>query len=292
MEKNTKGLEFLLHSKTANKRIKELQEVCSNYEKKQKILITLALSLFYKRKSYVDTLTSLPNKLSKIDNLPSWCNEDIAESLENIKEFQMAVEYEESPKEFAVKTDKTGRTEKIIRSTAATGKEKASIAMAIATAVGTTTTGTAISALSSAAATNAALAWLSGGAVAAGGAGIVGGSIALGLFGPIGMAAVGMGTISGIIFTRIKNKNKIIEVEKYIDVIKHDNEVLEPKLQHLSELIDRSDNNYIIRLKGSLEWLDNVHPKDYQQWDDNQKHDLERLINAASNTVQLINERV
>lgn len=286
----------ILGSKAVEERHKELRNVCSQYAKNQKELQTQALFLYEKRKLYVRILDSVPEILSSINNKPSWCNDDLADSLKQIKDFQMAVQYENSPGRFAELTDETGHTIKIIGSAAATGTAIAALgptaAMSIATVVGTASTGTAISALTGAAATNAALAWLGGGAVAAGGAGIAGGNIILGLFGPIGWAIAGLGTAGGIFAARLKNKSKLKEVEAQIETIKHDNENMVPKLRHLSELIVRSDVNCNKRLKPSLMWLVNVQPKDYQQWDENQKHELERLMNAVSNTVQLINERI
>lgn len=286
----------ILISSAIKERFKEIRLICAMYAKNQKKLKTLALLLYNKRKVYVEILQSISKKLSSIDNLPSWCHEDLQYSLKQIKDFQMAIEYEKSPRKFAEETDETGRTAKIIGSTAATGTAIATIgptaAMSIATVVGTASTGTAISALSGAAATNAALAWIGGGTVAAGGTGIAGGSIILGLFGPIGGTIANMGTVGGILAARVKNKGKIKEVEKHIDVIKHDNANMIPKLQHLSELIVRSENYFNRQLKVSLKWLDNVRPKDYKQWDDNQKHELERFMNSVYNIVQLINERV
>ena len=91
---------------------------------------------------------------------------------------------------------------------------------------------------------------------------------------------------------RIRNKDKLKDVESQIDTIKHDNQNMEPKLVHLSELITRSNNHYQSRLTVSINWLKTVQPKDFKKWDDSQKHELEKLINAVSNTVQLINERV
>ena len=58
--------------------------------------------------------------------------------------------------------------------------------MGVATTFGVASTGTAISALSGAAANSAALAWLGGGALAAGGGGMSAGTAFLGLAGPVG----------------------------------------------------------------------------------------------------------
>lgn len=267
-------------------RVKELKQACSKFAHNQEKLKTLAVFLYEKRKSYVKKLNSLSDNLSTIDNLPPWVYDDYNESIEQIKDFEKAVKYEKSPKKFAEITDDTGRTAKIIGSEAgdAIAKLGPSVAMSIATVIGTASTGTAISALSGIAATNAALAWLSGG--------IAGGSLVLGLFGPIGWTIAGLGTVGGILAARIKNKDKLKEVQSQIDIIKRDNQNMEPKLVHLSELITRSKDNYQSRLLVSINWLETVQPKDYKKWDDTQKHELEKLINAVANTVQLINERI
>lgn len=74
-------------------------------------------------------------------------------------------------------------------------------AMGIATTFGVASTGTAISALSGAASTNAALAWLGGGALAAGGGGMAAGSAFLALAGPVGWAIAGVSVVaSGLMF--------------------------------------------------------------------------------------------
>lgn len=286
----------ILGSGEIEERVDDLRRVCSRFSNNQNRLKTMAMDLYEKRKSYLDVLVSLSQYLSSVDNLPSWFHSDFKESFDQIKDFQKAVEYEKNPKKFAEVTDETGRTAKLVGSAASTGKTIAILGptatMAIATVVGTASTGTATSALSSLAATNAALAWLGGGVVAAGGAGVAGGSLVLGLFGPIGWTIAGLGTVGGIVSARIKNKDKLREVENQIDTIKHDNQNMEFKLDHLSELINRSDYNYQSRLVVSVNWLMAVQPKDYTKWDADQKYELEKLINAVSNTAQLINERV
>lgn len=286
----------ILGSKEKEERLNELKKNCSTYAYNRERLKLQAVLLYNNRKKTVNKLLLVPDKLSTITNLPSWCYDELSESLNRIKDFQLAIEYENSPEKFAKETDKTGRTAAYIGAGTATGAAIATLgptaAMSIATVIGTASTGTAISALSGIAATNAALAWLGGGTLAAGGAGIAGGSLILGLFGPIGWSIAGLSTIGGIITARIKNKNEIKKVEEQIDIIKHDNNNMKSKLIHLSDLISRSNNNFQNRLKLSLEWLDTVHPKNYKEWNDSQKHELEKLINIISNTVQLINERI
>ena len=84
--------------------------------------------------------------------------------------------------------------------------------MGIATTFGVASTGTAISALSGAAATNAALAWLGGGALAAGGGGMAAGSAFLALAGPVGWAIAGVSVVaSGLLFFKTKSDKERLE---------------------------------------------------------------------------------
>ena len=64
------------------------------------------------------------------------------------------------------------------------------------------------------------------------------------------------------------------------------------KIQHLQLIINRSDYNNANRLQPSKRWINEDLPTDYNLWNDDQRHQLEVLVNAVSNTVQLINERV
>lgn len=81
-----------------------------------------------------------------------------------------------------------------------------SAAMAVATTFGVASTGTAISALSGAAATSAALAWLGGGALAAGGGGIAAGSAFVALAGPVGWTIGGAAAVGTGAIMRMRNK--------------------------------------------------------------------------------------
>ena len=277
-------------------RRKELQLECSRFAHNRNRLKSMAKMLYYYRKSNVEMLVSLSDKLSEIDNLPYWGLEDFRKSLDKIKDFQMAVKYESSPLQFARLTDETGRTAKIIDSAENTSTAITEIGsitmMAIATVMGTVSTGTSISARTGLAATNAALAWLVGGVYTAGGIAVGAGSLLLGLFRPMGMTIAGLGTVGSLLSGIFTDEDEIEDIENQLGQIIHDNETIEPKLAHLSDLISRSRNNYKSRLQPSVKWLEDVCPKDYKQWDDNQKRKFEKLINAVSNTVQLINERV
>jgi hypothetical protein len=272
----------------------ELITLCTTYSENQESLKRMAVLLFKKRKNYVQIILSIHEKLNSINSLPDWCMSDINDSLARMESFRLAVQYENSPKDFVEKTDELGNTYATIANVSgnkgtAIAKLGPTTVMAIATVMGTTSTGITISTSSDAAATNAALTWLEGGAIASG-VGLAASGIALGI--PVVGWVIGLGALSGIIAARKIKKEKNGKVESTIEQIRHDNMNLEPKLYHLSELIDRSDRNEKEHLRNSFSWVENVQPRDYQKWDDAQKDELERLINVVSNTVQLINERI
>ena len=91
----------ILGSNGIEERVKELKQVCSRFAYNQDRLKTMAIDLYKKRKSYVDVLNSLSKSLSDIENLPSLVYSYLSESLDHIKDFLKAVEYEISPLKFA-----------------------------------------------------------------------------------------------------------------------------------------------------------------------------------------------
>ena len=279
------------------KKMEELKKICDEYTYKRDRLVKLAQQLFEKRKGYVNTICTIAEELENISGLPKWCDESTNEWFENIRDFQTAVKYENDPQKFEELTIESGRAAAYWAGGAAAaggalGAFGSTAAMSVATVLGTASTGTAISTLSGAAATNAALAWLGGGAVATGGAGVVGGSFILGLFGPIGAAIAGVSAISGIALVRSKNRKQVENIDKHIDSIRHDIQSLDQKIQRLWQIMNRSDYNNETRLKPTLKWIKKIQPKKYKEWNDDQRHELEKLVNVVSNTVQLINERV
>ena len=279
------------------KKMEELKKICDEYTYKRDRLVKLAQQLFEKRKGYVSTICTIAEELENISGLPKWCEESTNEWFENIRDFQTAVKYENDPQKFEELTIESGRAAAYWAGGAAAaggalGAFGSTAAMSVATVLGTASTGTAISTLSGAAATNAALAWLGGGAVATGGAGVAGGSFILGLFGPIGAAIAGVSAISGIALVRSKNRKQVENIDKHIDSIRHDIQSLDQKIQRLWQIMNRSDYNNETRLKPTLKWIKKIQPKKYKEWNDDQRHELEKLVNVVSNTVQLINERV
>ena len=164
-------------------------------------------------------------------------------------------------------------------------------AMAIATTFGTASTGTAISALSGAAATNAALAWLGGGALAAGGGGMVAGEAVLALAGPIGWAIGGTALIGGALFARSKNKAIAEEANKKrrdIEVYTREFETAHREIARLYSLTTeqvKGMNNLLGLLKSGA-------PSDYKSFSATDKDRLSALINHIRSLSALLNKKV
>jgi hypothetical protein len=112
------------------------------------------------------------------------------------------------------------------------------MAMWVATTFGTASTGTAISALSGAAATNAALAWLGGGALAAGGGGMAAGHAFLALAGPVGWSIAGVTLLSSIVLFNL-NKLKLGKKKKEeIEAVKNNTANAQKVAAQIQELLD------------------------------------------------------
>lgn len=160
------------------------------------------------------------------------------------------------------------------------------VAMGVATTFGVASTGTAISALSGVAATNAALAWLGGGALAAGGGGMASGSAFLALAGPIGWTIAGLSVIaSGLMF--FKNKGDKERLENVYTLIS-DRDVKSYKLAivELSERIKK-----IVDETGKLE--DAVikietFGMDYTQMTEEQQYELGAYVNLMEAATMLL----
>ncbi len=246
-----------------------------------------ALKLFEVRKSAVLAIERIENYINALANSPKEFAKQIADVKLSIKEFHEAIRIE---KENASNNIKGAGA--AIGGTAAGGAIAAlgpTAAMAVATTFGTASTGTAIASLSGAAATNAALAWLGGGALAAGGGGMSAGSAFLALAGPVGWSVAAVAVVGGGIFASYKNKKAAEEANKVAQKISADINKLRPKLHQLVHLHDQT-----VTLKSGLNIADmvNTYPKNYLQFNDNQKQSLATVINNVRAMGQLINQRV
>lgn len=246
----------------------------------------LAIELYELRKSASNSIDLIEKYINSLANVPKEFKKDIASVIMDLKEFHeaMRIENENFSDNIIGATGAVGGTA-VGGAIAAMGP---TAAMAIATTFGTASTGTAISALSGAAATNAALAWLGGGALAAGGGGMAAGNAFLALAGPVGWAIAGASFIGGGVFATFKNKEAAEEANKLAAEISNKVYVLSPKVEKLEYLRnstrDLMPSLYLSKFR--------FFPDDYKKFTDEQKLELSALINNAKSMGVLINERV
>ncbi|BBM52756.1 hypothetical protein JMUB3935_1736 [Leptotrichia trevisanii] len=160
------------------------------------------------------------------------------------------------------------------------------VAMGIATVFGVASTGTAVSALSGAAAANAALAWLGGGALAAGGGGMAAGETFLALMGPIGLAIAGFGIIAGgFLFWKNKNDKKCLE-DLLIRISNRDLKSFELAIDDLNHRIKQIDNGNV-ELKVAIRVIPNL-GLDYNKMTEQQQQELKKYIHLIALCTQLL----
>lgn len=160
------------------------------------------------------------------------------------------------------------------------------VAMGVATTFGVASTGTAISALSGAAATNAALAWLGGGALAAGGGGMAAGNAFLALAGPVGWAIAGVSLIaSGLLFWKSSSDKKCLE-RVFEAISERDVKSYELAIVELKERINR-----IVDETGKLlEAIERITTfgYDYNSMTEEQQYELGAYVNLMLSSTQLL----
>lgn len=154
-------------------------------------------------------------------------------------------------------------------------------AMGIATTFGVASTGAAISGLSGIAATNAALAWLGGGALAAGGEAF------LALAGPIGWAIGGAALVGGGLFMNGKNKKIASEANQKAAEIVAQTKTQKVINQEIAEMINLTskDVEYLNEANEKVELMD----KDFNNLDDSSVYFLGAYVNNVSTTVERLN---
>lgn len=159
-------------------------------------------------------------------------------------------------------------------------------AMGIATTFGVASTGTAISALSGAAATNAALAWLGGGALAAGGGGMAAGSTFLTLAGPVGWAIAGLSIIaSGLMFFKTKSDKERLE-NVYTLISNRDVKSYELSIVELNERIKRIVDE-TKKLEEAIIKIETF-GTDYRQMTEEQQYELGAYVNFMEAATMLL----
>lgn len=232
-----------------------------------------------------ESLTSIQELFDKIRNVPS----DKKLQYEELKQIrlnwkQQAEKIDKDYQEAAIKNAGAGAAGAGLGVAVVTMGP--TVAMGVATTFGVASTGTAISALSGAAATNAALAWLGGGALAAGGGGMAAGEAFLALAGPVGWAIAGIFLVaSGLLFWKNKKDKKRLE-NVFTAIGERDVKSYELAVVELKERIKR-----IINENGKLtEAIDNIETfgLDYNMMTEAQRYELGAYVNLMLSSTQLL----
>lgn len=232
-----------------------------------------------------ESLTSIQELFDKIRNVPS----DKKLQYEELKQIrlnwkQQAEKIEKDYQEAAIKNAGAGAAGAGLGVAVVTMGP--TVAMGVATTFGVASTGTAISALSGAAATNATLAWLGGGALAAGGGGMAAGEAFLALAGPVGWAIAGVSLVaSGLIFWKSKSDKKHLEnvftAISHRDVKSYELAVVELK-ERITRIVDETSK--------LTEAIENIQTfgLDYNLMTEAQQYELGAYVNLMLSSTQLL----
>lgn len=202
-------------------------------------------TLYRERTRAVDMIMHIEDLVNSIANRPKDFDTEIAEIKTSRESFVGACEFARQELEAAKKTALGAGAG--VATGAAIVSVAPTVAMWVATTFGTASTGTAISALSGAAATNAALAWLGGGALAAGGGGMATGHAFLALAGPVGWGIAGVTLLSSIVLFSM-NKLKLDKKKKEeIEAVKNNTQTARTVAAQIQELLDE-----VISLRDNL----------------------------------------
>lgn len=160
------------------------------------------------------------------------------------------------------------------------------VAMGVATTFGVASTGTAISALSGAAATNAALAWLGGGALAAGGGGMAAGEAFLALAGPVGWAIAGVALLTSGVFLWITKNNQSHIESIFTSISNRDVRLYDLAIVELNERIAR----IVDESKKLSMAIKNIKTfgVDYNAMTEQQQYELGAYVNLMNSSTQLL----
>ena len=257
------------------------------YDTAYKEMISSCDKLYYQRCRCIEDIDKIGALINSIANTPK----DFEQKVQRItKERDKFKETEKYAKESMESTVKSGiGVFSAIGAGGVFAGVAPSVAMSIATTFGTASTGTAISALSGAVAEKAALAWLGGGALSAGGAGVAGGQALLALAGPIGWGIAAAGSGISLISLSVKNSkiaDKAVEEAKKIAgyraaVVNSNEKVL--------NLIDKTETLYY-ELNGQYNSLAHLKNADFVKLSSDVQIKLGTLVNNTLSLAELLNK--
>lgn len=266
-----------------------LSQTITEYNDAFTLMNDKGLQLFIERTRAVDIINHSEILINSIANHPKSIDSDFEEIKLNRNTFSDTCSF--ADRELQAARNAAGGAGAGLAAGASVAFLAPATAMWVATTFGTASTGVAISTLSGAAATNAALAWIGGGALAAGGGGMSAGTAFLAMAGPIGWSIAGATLLTSIIlFTAKRNKlnkekNEEIEaVKKNIVIVKQMDAEINSLLQNTMQIRDSLGNVYTQNLP--------LFGQDYSNFNEEQKHNLGALVNAAKSLSVLFTKTI
>lgn len=281
-------MSIMFHSEERDYAIERMNKANTNLQRKNKTVLRYARSLHFERGRLKDSIDQTWTLLNSFRNKP----ESLNVKLESVK-FQYD-RYQKLLDEIEGNSDELAKVYGGALSAALFGTGVAALGptalVSFATTFGTASTGTAISALSGAAADSAILAWLGGGAVAAGGGGTAVGSTILGLAGPIGWTIAATSVIGGGLIANGKNKKAIAQANDATKKIHAQIKVVSGTIQEIGEL-ERQTRRANSDLKMSYRKIDRL-DREYGSLTEEEKDRLQATVNNVSSFVELLDKKV
>ncbi|MGL3805664.1 hypothetical protein ACSYDW_06155 [Paeniglutamicibacter sp. R2-26] len=247
------------------------------------------VSLLRQRDRSTDLIELVEMLVNSIANAPKSFETDFGEISLLKKEFLQSEEFAQKDLE-AARQSAAGAGVGFTTG-AAVASMAPTAAIWVATTFGTASTGTAISTLSGAAATNATLAWLGGGALAAGGGGTAAGSALLALAGPIGWTIAGATLLTSIVlFTKKKFENREAK-EEALTAVKQNTAVIKRMDAQIATLLKETTSlrESLVPLYGECIMYFNA---DFTSLPDSHQSKLATLVNNTKSCAALLRKRI
>jgi hypothetical protein len=277
---------YMFNSKLKNDALAIHERATKRYNESHQNMLKMSSNLYDIRLKAIGLTKTIEEFINTIANVPKEFEIKMGMVKEEVKEFR---ETEAYAKEALVNQMHLGIG---VATAVAAGNAFAgmapTVAMKIATTFGRASTGIAIKSLSGAVAKKAGLAWLGGGALSAGGAGVVGGQALLALAGPIGWSISAASAGASLISMTKKNKkisdDAIAEAKKIMKV-KEELDETTKKIEDLYKKTDLLTGNLAEQFDGSKQFRG----VDYGNLRDEAKTVLGTLVNNTLSLVSLIN---
>ena len=253
-----------------------LESSITEYNDAYTLMNDKGVQLFMERNRAVDTISFVEALINSIANRPKSFDSEFEEIDTYRDSFLNSCDF--GQRELQAAREAAGGAGAGIAAGASVAFMAPTAAMWVATTFGTASTGTAISTLSGIAAENAALAWLGGGALAAGGGGISAGNALLAMAGPIGWTIAGATLMTSILLFAKKKAKLNKQKNEEIETVKRNTEKVKEVDLQIGEILSQTNSVRTGLNEAYIKCL-NMFGKDYASFDDEQKKSLGALVN-------------